>query len=112
MRSWGPHDFSAEKLCDTDGALWLMEPAAMTTEYLEAELVAHAAWETKGLARMLMVLAEFDNRRGWALWQCQSAQQWLSWKCGVGYGSRIEMRAVRSWFGQPSTINPVAIPLA
>lgn len=68
----------------------LMEPSAMTTEYLEAELVAHAAWETAGLARMLQVLAEFDDRRGWALWECRSAQQWLSWKCGLGYTAATE----------------------
>ena len=39
-----------------------------------------------GMARMLAVLAEFDRREGWAVWQCRSAQEWLSWKYGLGYG--------------------------
>jgi hypothetical protein len=64
--------------------------AAMPTERLEAELVAHAAWEATGLARMLMVLAEWDRRRGWDSWGCSSAQQWLSWHCGLGYVAASE----------------------
>ena len=56
----------------------------MATGWLEAELVAHAAFEAAGMARMLVVLAEFDRREGWAVWQCRSAQEWLSWKCGLG----------------------------
>ncbi|MGD9996958.1 MAG: hypothetical protein AB7L17_23840 [Ilumatobacteraceae bacterium] len=67
-----------------------MDPVDMATERLEAELVSFAAWETAGLARMLAVLAEFDKREGWAAWECRSAQQWLSWKCGVGYTAATE----------------------
>lgn len=62
----------------------------MATEQLEAELVAHAAWETAGMARMLSVLAEFDRREAWGSWGCRSATQWLSWKCGVGYVAAAE----------------------
>ena len=62
----------------------------MATERLEAELVAHAAWEAAGMARMLAVLAEFDRRQAWASWECRSAQHWLSWKCGLGYTAATE----------------------
>ena len=62
----------------------------MATEYLEAELVSYAAWETVGMARMLSVLAEFDRRQGWAAWECRSAQMWLSWKCGLAYTAATE----------------------
>jgi len=37
-----------------------MDITTAPSEYLEAELVAHAAWEATGMARMLDVLAEFD----------------------------------------------------
>lgn len=73
------------------------DPQSMPSEHLEAELVAHAAWETAGLARMLRVLAEFDARRCWATWECVSAQQWLSWKCGLGYTAATErLRVARA----------------
>jgi Domain of unknown function (DUF222) len=67
-----------------------MDISMMTTERLEAELVAHAAWEATGLARMLTVLAEFDRRQGWGTWECRNAQHWLSWKCGLGYTAATE----------------------
>jgi hypothetical protein len=67
-----------------------MDVCLVATEQLEAELVAHAAWEAAGMARMLAVLFEFDRRRAWASWGCRSAQHWLSWKCGLGYTAASE----------------------
>ena len=67
-----------------------MEIFEVATEQLEAELVAHAAWEASGMARVLVVLAEFDRRQAWASWECRSAQHWLSWKCGLGYTAATE----------------------
>ena len=55
------------------------------SEYLEAELVSHAAFETTGMARMIAVLGEFDRRGVWTEWECRSPQHWLNWKCGLGY---------------------------
>lgn len=68
----------------------LPDPRVMPSEQLEAELVGHAEWEASGTARMLAVLAEFDRREVWASWECRSAQQWLSWKCGLGYTAATE----------------------
>lgn len=60
-----------------------MELLNVATEQLEAELVAHAAWETRGLARFLDLLVEYDRRGAWGSWGCVSIQHWLSWKCGL-----------------------------
>lgn len=60
-----------------------MELRHIATEQLEAELVAHAAWETRGLARFLDLLVEYDRRQAWGSWGCVSVQHWLSWKCGL-----------------------------
>ena len=60
-----------------------MELLNVATEQLEAELVAHAAWETRGLARFLDLLIEYDRRGAWGSWGCVSIQHWLSWKCGL-----------------------------
>ena len=68
----------------------LPDPGSMPSEHLEAELVSHAEWEASGTARMLAVLGEFDRREVWASWECRSAQQWLSWKCGLGYTAATE----------------------
>jgi Domain of unknown function (DUF222) len=62
----------------------IVEAAALPTERLEAELVAHAAWEAVSMARMLAVLAEFDRREGYRSWGCASSAHWLGWKCGLG----------------------------
>jgi hypothetical protein len=67
-----------------------MEISEMATEQLEAELVSHAAWESAGLVRMLAVLREWDQREAWGSWECRAPQQWLSWKCGLGYTAATE----------------------
>ncbi|MEN9505123.1 MAG: hypothetical protein RI958_1049, partial [Actinomycetota bacterium] len=60
-----------------------MELHDIATEQLEAELVAHAAWESRGLARILDLIVEYDRRQAWGSWGCVSIQHWLSWKCGL-----------------------------
>ena len=59
-------------------------------ERLEADLVAHAAAESAGLARVLALLREFDTRQGWGAWGCRSAAQWMAWKCGLSLPAGIE----------------------
>lgn len=81
----------------------------MATEQLEAELVGHAEWEASGTARMLAVLAEFDRRQAWAVWECRSAQQWLSWKCGLGYTAATErLRVARALASLPAATTALA----
>lgn len=83
------HRNSVTPLCD--GRLMdIEEVPGAPTELLEAELVAHAAWEAVGMAKMLVVLAEFDRRRGFESWGCRSTTHWLNWKCGLGYIAAAE----------------------
>lgn len=80
-----------------------MDLTTVATEFIETELVAHAAWEAAGMARMLELLAEFDRRRVWASWGCASPQQWLGWKCALGYGAASErLRVARALVELPS----------
>ena len=76
-----------------------MDITTVPSEYLEAELVAHAAWEATGMARMLDVLGEFDRRRVWEQWGCASPQQWLGWKCALGYVAASERLRVARVLG-------------
>ena len=55
------------------------------------------------MARMLEVLAEFDRRRVWESWGCVSAQQWLGWKCALGYTAASErLRVARALVDLPA----------
>lgn len=52
-------------------------------EKLETDLTAHASAIAAATGRWLSWLAEYDRRRGWAAWGCQSAAHWLSFSCGM-----------------------------
>ncbi len=55
----------------------------ISLERLEADLVSHAAMIAAATCRWLGWLAEYDRRRGWAVWGCKSAAHWLSFACGM-----------------------------
>src|SRR6478736_3938218 len=47
--------------------------------------------------RFLVLLADFDARRGWASWEMNSCAQWLSWKCQMSSGTaREHVRVARA----------------
>src|ERR1700751_2009497 len=47
--------------------------------------------------RFLVLLADFDARRGWASWEMGSCAQWLSWKCQMSSGTaREHVRVARA----------------
>ncbi len=58
--------------------------AAVVTERLEADICDLAGHITAATARWVLMIAEYDDRQGWAQWGCRSAAHWLSWKCGMG----------------------------
>ncbi len=58
-------------------------------EWLEAEICQGAANLTAAEASWLALVAEFDRRRGWEVWECASCAAWLSWQVG------LDMRAAR-----------------
>src|SRR5437588_533389 len=56
---------------------------AVASERLEAELTTLAAHVHAGMCRFLWMVAEFDRRRLYESWECQSTAQWLTWKCSM-----------------------------
>ena len=57
------------------------------------ELAAHIASAT---CRWLLMIAEFDEREGWAEWGVLSCAHWLSWRCSVGArAAREHVRVAR-----------------
>jgi Domain of unknown function (DUF222) len=52
-------------------------------ERLEAEITTLAGHLAAAECRWLLMVAEFDRRKGYEQWGCWCASQWLGWKCGL-----------------------------
>jgi 5-methylcytosine-specific restriction endonuclease McrA len=66
-------------------------------ERLEAQICQLAGHLTAATCRFLVMLADFDTRRGWASWDMTSCAQWLSWKCQMSSGTaREHVRVARA----------------
>ena len=72
-------------------------PPAVPLERLEAQLCELAGHLAAATCRFLVLLADFDARRGWASWEMNSCAQWLSWKCQMSSGAaREHVRVARA----------------
>jgi Domain of unknown function (DUF222)/HNH endonuclease len=56
-------------------------------EDLEREICELAAHIAAATCRWLDLVAEFDDRQGWAAWGVTSCAHWLSWRCSIGLGT-------------------------
>ena len=66
-------------------------------ERLEAQICELAGHLTAATCRFLVLLADFDARRGWASWEMNSCAAWLSWKCQMSAGTaREHVRVARA----------------
>jgi hypothetical protein len=64
------------------------------------ELAGHLAAAT---CRFLLLVADFDARRGWAAWDLPSCAAWLAWKCQIAPGTaREHVRVARALPGLPA----------
>ncbi len=76
--------------------------ACEPVEELAARLRAGAVSISAATAAWLVLVEEFDRRRGWALPGVTSCAQWLSWQCGIGPGTaRDHVRLARALPGLP-----------
>src|SRR5689334_3159088 len=70
------------------------EPAPVPLERLEAHICELAGHLAAATCRFLVLLADFDARRGWEMGSCA---QWLSWKCQMSSGTaREHVRVARA----------------
>src|SRR5947209_7192308 len=66
-------------------------------ERLEAQLCLLAARSTATMYRWLVLVAEFDRRRGCESWGIASTAGWVAWKCGLEIRTaRDHVRVARS----------------
>ena len=66
-------------------------------ERLESQICELAGHLAAATCRFLVLLGDFDARRGWADWEMTSCAQWLSWKCQLSSGTaREHVRVARA----------------
>ena len=83
-----------------DGAVTIPDdpdPAEVPLERVEAQICELAGHLAAATCRFLVLLGDFDDRRGWASWDMNSCAQWLSWKCQMSSGTaREHVRVARA----------------
>ena len=74
------------------------DPASrIPLERLEAQICELAGHLAAATCRFLVLLGDFDARRGWASWEMNSCAAWLSWKCQMSSGTaREHVRVARA----------------
>jgi Domain of unknown function (DUF222)/HNH endonuclease len=71
--------------------------SALPLERLEAQICELVGHLTAATCRFLVLLGDFDARRGWASWDMKSCAAWLSWKCQMTAGTaREHVRVARA----------------
>ena len=69
----------------------------MPLERLEAQICELAGHLAAATCRFLLLVGDFDARRGWESWELPSCAAWLSWKCQVAPGTaREHVRVARA----------------
>src|SRR3954454_24675330 len=57
---------------------------------LEAEITSLASHLAAAMCRWLLLVGEFDRRRGYERWEARSTAHWLNWRCGISVGAARE----------------------
>ena len=71
-------------------------------ELLERQICEGAADLAAATCRWLLLVGEYDARRGWAEWGVNSCAHWLSLRCGIGLrAAREQVRVARALDGLP-----------
>lgn len=77
--------------CGTD------DPMTMPLAHLEARICDLAGHLEAGTCQFLMLVADFDEREGWADQELPSCAAWLAWKCQVAPATaREQVRVARA----------------
>jgi hypothetical protein len=72
-------------------------PGGVALERLEAQICELAGHLAAATCRFLLLVGEFDARRGWAGWDLSSCAAWLAWRCQLAPGTaREQVRVARA----------------
>ena len=67
-----------------------MPETTVGLDRLGDEIAVLAAQIQAATCRWLGLVAEFDEREGWAAWGCRSCAHWISWRCSIAPGAARE----------------------
>jgi hypothetical protein len=69
----------------------------LSIDELATEICTLAGHINAATHRFLVLIAEFDRRKGWSDSATQSCAHWLNWKCGIAMGAaREKVRVARA----------------
>jgi hypothetical protein len=111
---YAPELLSVLRLCETAPEYAVADPSADpildpfadadALEELEEEIVILAAHLHAGEHRLLVLVADFDRRRGWELGGHRTCAHWLAFRTGIDLGAaRERVRAARALTELPET---------
>jgi hypothetical protein len=111
---YAPELFRTLRLCETAPEYAVAEPVAGDAldpftdvdalEELEEEIVILAAHIHAAEHRLLVLVSDFDRRRGWELGGHRTCAHWLAFRTGIDLGAaRQRVRAARALAGLPET---------
>jgi len=73
------------------------DKAALSLDDLESRMCLLAGRIAANECEFLTLLAEYDEREGWGVWELRSAAHWLSTRCGMRLGAaRERVRVARA----------------
>ncbi len=76
---------------------------SLSLDALEREITTLSANINAATCRLLRLIAEFDEREGYAAWGMRSCAHWLNWQCGIALGAaREKVRVARSLAALPA----------
>jgi Domain of unknown function (DUF222)/HNH endonuclease len=89
--------FDSDMLVSASGDSSSALDGTVPLERLEAQICELAGHLAAATCRFLVLLGDFDARRGWASWDMRSCAQWLSWKGQMTAGTaREHVRVARA----------------
>src|SRR4051812_20567443 len=85
-----------------------MAPTEIPLERLEAQICEGAAHIAAGMGRWLLLLGEFDRRKGYEQWECRGAPLWVTWRWGTsGPAGREAVGVGRAFLAYPRIAEPL-----
>jgi len=80
-----------------DGSKLTAQVDQLELDTLEARICELAGHLAAATYQFLVLVGDFDARRGWAGWELPSCSSWLAWKCQVAPGTaREQVRVARA----------------
>jgi hypothetical protein len=60
-----------------------LDPEALSLDGLEHQMKSHGAHIASAMCRFLLLVAEYDRRRGYERWEAMNCAIWLGWHCSL-----------------------------